>query len=115
MKNNNKTQINWKQVNLMFEDLCTAGEVASALHITTDELNKAILKKFKIDTDTYAKQKQAETLHKMRLSQQKLSETNATMSIWLGKQYLGQRDRKEDDAVIPEKELLMHELKDFFE
>lgn len=43
----------------------------------------------------------------LRRNQMKLSETNATMAIWLGKQWLGQRDKdmlynndKEDDGFI---------------
>ena len=115
MKNINKIQIDWKKIDTMLGDLCSSIEVASALKISTEELNKAVMKKYRIDMDTYAKQKQADTLHKMRTSQKQLAETNATMSIWLGKQYLGQRDRKEEEPVIPEKNLLLNELEDFFE
>ena len=33
----------------------------------------------------------------LRRSQFKLAEKNATMAIWLGKQYLGQRNHKEEE------------------
>ncbi len=33
----------------------------------------------------------------IRKNQLKLSKTNATMAIWLGKQYLGQKNNKEDE------------------
>lgn len=47
----------------------------------------------------------------LRRAQMRLAETNATMAIWLGKQYLGQTDKQEmlvttnDDETIKEMEL----------
>ena len=46
----------------------------------------------------------------LRRAQFRMAETNATMAIWLGKQYLGQSDKQEvalstnDDATIKEME-----------
>lgn len=37
---------------------------------------------------------------KLRRNQLKLSEKSASMAIWLGKQYLGQRDNVETEAAI---------------
>ena len=36
----------------------------------------------------------------LRRSQFRLAESNATMAIWLGKQYLGQREPENDDKDI---------------
>lgn len=36
----------------------------------------------------------------LRRSQWKLAENNATMAIWLGKQYLGQKDQPDSDNTM---------------
>lgn len=96
----------------LFEELCQ-------IHCTEQE----IIHIFKVSEDTlvaWCKRTYGETFleaykrlsagGKMSLRRQqfKIAETNATMAIWLGKQYLGQKDVSEDangaqvvaDAII---------------
>ena len=42
----------------------------------------------------------ADALERLRAAQFKLAETNATMAIFLGKQYLGQADRRELESSV---------------
>jgi len=48
----------------------------------------------------------------LRRNQMKLSETNATMAIWLGKQWLGQRDKEAVDLNDKEDEHFVISVED---
>lgn len=48
----------------------------------------------------------------LRRNQMKLSETNATMAIWLGKQWLGQRDKDITDSNDKEDEHFVISVED---
>ncbi len=73
---------------------CTEEEIAGFLDCSVDTLQRWV-------KDTYEGATFAEVYKKyaaggrasLRRKQYKLAEHNATMAIWLGKQYLGQRDR----------------------
>lgn len=76
--------------------MCTDEEIADALGTTCDTLhNKNNGKAF-----SEAKQKgQSRGKVSLRRYQFKLAEKNATMAIFLGKNYLGQRDVTEFDSL----------------
>lgn len=91
-----------KQINL--EEL----EKLATLQCTYEELGAF----FNCDKSTLSKNKDYSTIiakgrekgkMSLRRSQFKLAEKNAAMAIWLGKQYLGQKDLQEISAVdLPE-------------
>jgi hypothetical protein len=69
---------------------CTQGEAAGVLSVSRDTLHNFFL------ANPQARGRWDRGLEggkaSIRRNQFKLCETNATMAIWLGKQYLGQRD-----------------------
>ena len=84
----------------MAEIMCTDEEIASVLGTTVATLQNADNK----DTFLECKQKgNANGKKSLRRTQFDIAKNgNATMAIWLGKQYLGQKeneDRKEDVSV----------------
>lgn len=75
------------------ESQATLNEVALDFEITGDEL-KASFECHPILERTFERAK-AESLIELRRNQFKLAKDNVNMAIWLGKQYLNQRDINE--------------------
>lgn len=82
----------------MLKAQCTGTEVASALGIHPDTLYSAVKRKFKSDFSAYAQQKKEAGKTALRQAQHELALSgNTSMLIWLGKQYLEQKDKSESD------------------
>ena len=80
----------------LFEKLCyiqcPKHEICSVLDIDNDTLDRMIKDEYN-DTFSNAYKKYSDGgKMSLRRTQFKLAEKNATLCIWLGKQYLGQRD-----------------------
>lgn len=58
--------------------------------------------------DTY-KSKSQVGKSSLRRAQWKLAEKNASMAIWLGKQYLGQRDEPEESIDVEDTDAYLKE------
>lgn len=71
---------------------CTLEECSAVLGLDEDTVMKKVKEKYGVPFSVYFKQKNAFGKASLRRRQVKLSETNPALSIWLGKQYLGQRD-----------------------
>ncbi len=72
---------------------CTGEEIASALGIDYDTLEKRVKGKAGISLSEYIKKKGEKGKASLRRAQWKAGLAgHVTMLIWLGKQYLGQRD-----------------------
>jgi len=84
--------IELKQV-LYWMDLgATQEEIAGAHYVSVDTLKRRL---FEVTGETFAQIKEktcGNAKIKLRNNQYRMSENNATMAIWLGKQWLGQRD-----------------------
>ncbi len=80
----------------IFENLCaiqcTMTEIAAVFSTSREALKAWIQREYGIMWDEIYKRYAAQGRMSLRRNQMKLSETNAQMAIWLGKQYLGQRD-----------------------
>lgn len=79
-----------------FEDLCqlqcTEKEICGWFKTTNKTLDNWCKETYGTGfKDTYAEKRVGGTIS-LRRSQFRLAESNATMAIWLGKQYLGQTD-----------------------
>lgn len=86
-----------KEINLeTFKGLCfiqcTITEIAGVLDCSTDTVEAWCLRELHMTFSEAFKKYSAGGKMSLRRSQFKLAEKNATMAIWLGKQYLGQRD-----------------------
>lgn len=99
-------EIDWGSVDKMCLIQCTGEEIASVLNISYDTLERACKRDKKENFADYIAQKKEGGKASLRRKQWKLVESgNATMCIWLGKQYLGQKDKQdfssEDGSMTP--------------
>lgn len=76
---------------------CTEEEICAVLDVDDMTLAKWCKRTYGLRFSEVFKQKRQGGRASLRRNQWKLSETNPTMAIWLGKQYLGQRDKQEDE------------------
>lgn len=89
-----------KEINeKLFEDLCaiqcTEKEICAVLGCCEDTLNAWCKRTYKMTfSDTY-KSKKMLGKSSLRRTQFRLAEKSASMAIWLGKQYLDQKDAGE--------------------
>lgn len=78
---------------------CTLEEIAGILKCSSDTVERWCKTYYgESFAETYKKQS-ATGKASLRRTQFKLAEKSAAMAIWLGKQYLGQRDRDVADAM----------------
>ncbi|MBR4855142.1 MAG: helix-turn-helix domain-containing protein [Bacteroidaceae bacterium] len=74
---------------------CTLNEIASFFQCSEDTVERWCKREYKEGfADAYKKNSGSGKIS-LRRAQFKLAEKNASMAIWLGKQYLGQRDNAE--------------------
>ena len=88
-----KFQINYDMVEKLSNIQCTQEEIASFLGCSVDTLQRD-----ETFCGLYKKGKENGKMS-LRRMQFKLAEKNPTMAIWLGKQYLGQRDTVEVEST----------------
>ena len=105
-----KKLIDYITVEKLAQMMCTQEEIASFLGISSRTLQR--------DEEFCRIHKKGMDTGKMSLrrNQFKMSETNPTMAIWLGKQYLGQSDKieqkNEHNVSIEYQKLSIEELKE---
>lgn len=89
-----------------FESLCglqcTKEEICSFFDVTDKTLESWCKRTYKAGFSEVFKQKRGKGKISLRRNQFRLAEKNANMAIWLGKQYLGQKDNIDvtSDEVI---------------
>lgn len=71
---------------------CTEEEIASWFDCSVETLRRWIRREFDATFEEAYQKYSAAGKISLRRAQFKLAETNASMAIWLGKQYLGQRE-----------------------
>lgn len=111
-----KKEVDWKQ----FEDLCaiqcTASEIASVLQIHHDTLTYKVLEHYGEGFSDVYKRFSENGKMSLRRTQLKIAQKNAGMAIFLGKQYLGQKDNHDVVQITPEAatqyQALMAQLKE---
>ena len=86
-----------------FESLCgiqcTKEEICAVLGVSDKTLDKWVNSTYGEDFSVVFKEKRQVGKASLRRSQFELAKKNATMGIWLGKQYLGQKDSV-DEVVV---------------
>jgi hypothetical protein len=86
--------IDYKIVDRLCAIQCTGEEIASVLGVDYDTLCAGVKRDFKLPLIEYLEQKRLYGKSSLRRAQWKAADSgNPTMLIWLGKQYLGQRDK----------------------
>ncbi len=90
----------------LFEDLCslqcTQEEMADVMHCDQDTLRAKVKKNYGEDYSVIYKRFSSPGKISLRRYQFRQAERNATMSIWLGKQWLDQKDTPSQIIVSPE-------------
>ena len=94
-----KKQIDQKQFESLCGLQCTKDEICGFFDITDKTLDNWCHATYKANFSDVFRQKRGTGKISLRRSQFKLAEKNATMAIWLGKQYLDQRDKDIADAM----------------
>jgi DNA-binding CsgD family transcriptional regulator len=96
-------EIDWNMYEQLCGIHCTTQEIASFLKVHEDTLRPRAVQHY--GGDDYSaiyKKFQESGKCSLRRNQFAMSKTNASMAIWLGKQYLGQKDRDEQLQISPE-------------
>ena len=74
---------------------CTLGEIASWFKCSEDTIERWCQREFKMRFAEAFKTYSADGKISLRRTQFKMAEHNCSMAIWLGKQYLGQKEQQE--------------------
>ena len=84
-----------KQIEGLIQIQCTQEEVCSVLETTDKTLNRWLRKTTGYNFSEYFEQKKAFGKASLRRKQWKLADVSPAMAIFLGKNYLGQKDKQE--------------------
>lgn len=90
-------EIDKKQFEKLCGLQCTLVEIASYFNCSEDTIERWCKKTYSATFAETFKKKSGNGKISLRRAQFRLAETNASMAIWLGKQYLGQRDLLKGD------------------
>lgn len=102
------TNIDKKQFEKLCTLQCTKEEIAGFFECSEDTIEKFCKREYGETFTAVFKQKRQTGKISLRRSQWRLAEKNVSMAIWLGKQYLGQKEQQEvqishtDDDTIKE-------------
>lgn len=88
----------------IFENLCgiqcTLSEISASFGCSEDTIERWCVRTYGRSFAEVFKEKRGKGRVSLRRSQFKLAEKSAAMSIWLGKQILGQRDNPHDESEL---------------
>jgi hypothetical protein len=90
-------EIDWTLFEQLCAIQCTQSEIASMMKVHIDTLRDRAAAKYGDEYSNIYKKFCESGKCSLRRNQFVLSKTNASLAIWLGKQWLGQRDMQEDD------------------
>lgn len=91
-----KKEINQREFEALCGFQCTEEEICNFFNVTDKTLTRWCKETYNLSFSEVFKIKRDIGKISLRRSQWKLAEKNATMSIWLGKQYLGQKEKLPD-------------------
>ena len=87
--------INWGVLDSLCESYGTADEIASYFRCSTKTIARAVYRRYRQSFVQYSATRRLAGNARIRLKQYQMALAgNVTMLIWLGKQYLGQSDRR---------------------
>lgn len=99
-----KKEIDFDLVEKLCQIQCTGEEIASVLSINYDTLNNRVKEIHKVNFSDYIKRFASTGKASLRRMQWKSAEKgNTSMLIWLGKQYLDQREPERNEVVTDDK------------
>lgn len=90
------TEDQWKMIRQACQIQCTAEEIASMLECSVDTLERRIAELYECGFADYKKRHSGKGKMSLRRKQYETAMAgNVTMQIWLGKQYLDQREKND--------------------
>lgn len=99
-------ELDWDQVDTLGRIMCTAEEIAEVLKVSYDTLVRRCRRDKNMNIAEYLALKRAAGRASLRRSQyKKATDGNTAMLIWLGKQYLGQSDKMQNDTQLTMKDV----------
>lgn len=94
-------EVDWRLVDNLLRIQCTGEEIAGAIGVSYDTLERRCKEDNDCKFADYSEQKRMGGRASLRRMQWKTADSgNPTMQIWLGKQMLGQRDKMEVEGNI---------------
>ena len=93
---------------------CTLNEIADWFKCSEDTIERWCKRELKISFAEAYKKYSVGGKISLRRYQMRLAEHNATMAIWLGKQYLGQTDKQEVTVSAQSDDDTIKQMSDFF-
>ena len=90
-----KIQVDWKEFEKLCSLQCTLIEIADWFGCSVDTMERRIRTHYKSTFAEVFKQKRSKGLVSLRRYQWKLAQSKHGMAIFLGKNYLGQSDKRE--------------------
>jgi len=94
------TELNKKQFENLCGLQCTKAEICAFFEITDKTLERWCKRTYKKGFSDIFREKRGIGKISLRRSQWRLAEKNAAMAIWLGKQYLGQKEQPEISLTV---------------
>jgi hypothetical protein len=105
-------RIDRDQFEKLCEMQCTLVEIANFFDCTPESINKWCKKTYYRTFERVYDSKRTTGLASLRRNQFKLSETNANMAIFLGKQYLNQKDAITNNINVQDDDPLTKSIKE---
>ena len=90
-----RIDIDWSEFDKLCAIQCTLMEIASWFDCSEDTIELRVKDTYGVTFTERFKQKAGKGKISLRRIQWKMAEKNPTMALWLGKQYLNQKDRQE--------------------
>jgi hypothetical protein len=91
-----KKEINQAQFENLCGLQCTREEICAFFEVSEKTLDAWCHRTYDMSFSLIFAEKRGKGKISLRRSQFRLAESNASMAIWLGKQYLGQKDNPDD-------------------
>lgn len=107
-----RIEIDLEQFKKLCAIQCTLDEIASWFKCSPDTIERWCKRELKMGFAEAFKTWSADGKISLRRSQFRMAETNVSMAIWLGKQYLGQREQQ--DIVFANDDEAIKEMNEYF-
>ncbi len=92
-------KVDWKQVEAMCQIQCTQEEIAAVCGMSIDTIERRCKEEHGVKFADFFKEKRQGGRASLRRRQWGLAEKNVAMAIFLGKQYLDQKDKIEQENI----------------
>ncbi len=105
-----KKEIDIKQFENLCGLMCTEEEIAGWFNCSVDTIERWCKREYKVTFAEIFKRLSSKGKLSLRRAQFRIAENgNATMAIWLGKQYLGQSDRPDENIDVEDSDSYFEE------